>query len=58
MLLAVRVVQNTAAGQMVNGTAKPLAATAPHDYLLALTALFRYRGDAAVSAEGCVISLS
>jgi hypothetical protein len=57
MTLAVRIVQNTAASQLVNGIAKPLAATAPHHYLLALATLLCHWCHTAVSAEGSIISL-
>jgi hypothetical protein len=51
--LAVRIVQNATAGQVVHGTAKPLTATTPHDYLLAFAAL----PSPAVSAQGVVVPL-
>ena len=55
--LAVRIVQNAAAGQMVDGIAKPLAATTPHEYLLAFAALPGHWRSPAVSAEGIVVPL-
>ena len=53
--LAVRIVQNAAAGQMVDGIAKPLAATTPHEYRLAFAALPGHGRSPAGSAEGIVV---
>ena len=55
--LAVRIVQNAAAGQMVDGIAKPLAATTPHEYLPAFATLPGHWRSPAVCAEGIVVPL-
>lgn len=55
--LAVRFVQNAAASQMVDGLAKSLAATTPHEYLLAFAALPGHWRSPAVSTEGIVVPL-
>ena len=55
--LAVRVVQNATASQMVDGIAKSLAASTPHDHLPALAALPGDRCCPAVSPECIVIPL-
>lgn len=57
MALAVSIVQNAPARQMIDGISEPLAAATPHYYLLALVALFGYRRDSTVSTEGGVVSL-
>ena len=55
--LAVRIVQDATAGQVVHGIAKPLTAATPHDYLLALAALPGHRRSPAVSAQGVLVAL-
>jgi hypothetical protein len=53
--LAVRVVQNATAGQVVHGIAEPLAAATPHDYLIALATLPSHRRSPAVSAKRGIV---
>ena len=54
---AKRVVLNTAARPVVHRIAKSLTAATAHHDLLALAALFGYRRDSAMSAQGVIIPL-
>ena len=55
--LAEWIVLNAAPRQMVHRVSKPLAAPAPHDHLLGLATLLRYRRNSAVGSQCPVVAL-